>query len=93
MAFVWQECVHDNNDIDAFANAGCQNALRGCGLLKFFLTPCLRAQPNLLELLIRAWNPEDGKFIIRGQDIEFHSTDIYFLTGLSRRGERPILEG
>lgn len=64
-----------------------------CGLLKFFLTPHLQAQPDLLELLIRAWNPTDGKFVIRGKDIQFDSTDIYFLTGLSRRGEMPILEG
>lgn len=93
MAFVWQERAHDNNDIEAFADAGCRNELQGCRLLIFFLPPCLRAQPDLLELLIRAWNPTDGKFIIWGRDIEFDSIDIYFLTGLSRRGERPILEG
>jgi len=93
MAFVWQERAHDNHDIEAFADAGCRNALRGCGLLKFFLTPHLRAQPDLLEFLIRAWNPEDEKFIIRGHDIEFDPQDIYFLTGLSCWGERPIMEG
>lgn len=93
MAFVWQEQMHDDNDIQDFADVGCQNALRACGLLKFFLTSHLRSQPDLLELLIRAWNPTDGKFIIRGRDIEFDATDIYFLTGLSRCGERPILEG
>ena len=93
MAFVWQERAHDNEDIAAFADAGCRNAMRACGLLKFFLTPRLRAQPDLLEFLIRFWNPVDGKFTIRGRDIEFNYTDIYFLTGLSRRGERPILEG
>lgn len=67
--------------------------MRACGFLKFFLTPRLRAQPDLLELLIRAWNPVDGKFTICGRDIEFDSTDIYFLTGLSRQGQMPILEG
>ena len=64
-----------------------------CGFLKIFLTPHLRAQPDLLELLIRAWNPVDVKFTIRGRDIEFDYMDIYFLTGLSRRGAMPILEG
>ena len=93
MAFVWQERTHDDNDMEDFADVGCRNALRACGLIKFFLTPHLQSQPNLLELLIRAWNPNDGKFIIRGRDIEFDATDIYFLIGLSRRGERPILEG
>ena len=76
MAFVWQERAHDNEDIVAYANAECRNAMRACGFLKFFLTPRLRAQPDLLELLIRAWNPVDGKFTIRGRDIEFNHTDI-----------------
>ena len=93
MGFVWKERTHDNNDIEAFTNAGCRNALQACGLPKFFLTPLLRSQPDLLELLIRAWNPTDGKFIIRGRDIKFDSRDIYFSTGLSHRGERHILEG
>lgn len=93
MAFVWQERAHDDHDAESFSDAGCLNALRGCGLLKLFLTPRLRAQPDLIELLIRAWNLEDGRFMIRGRDIEFDSQDIYFLTGLSRRVERSILEG
>ena len=93
MAFVWQERTHDVNDEEAFADAGCRNALCACGLLKFFLTLHVWAQPDLLELIIHAWNPIDEKFIIQGRDIEFDTTDVYFLTGLSRRGERPILEG
>ena len=47
----------------------------------------------MLELLIWAWNPIDERFIIRGRDIEFDATDIYFLTELSRWGVRLILEG
>jgi len=47
----------------------------------------------VLELLIRAWNPTNGKFVIQGKDIEFDATDIYFLIGLSRHGKRPILGG
>lgn len=90
MVFVWQERTHDDNDIQAFANVGCRNALRACGLLKFFLTLHLQSQPDLLELLIQAWNPTYGKFIIQGWDIELDATDIYFLTGLSHRGERPF---
>jgi hypothetical protein len=93
MVVTWQERDHDNEDMAALADAGCRNAMRACGLMKFFRTPRLRAQPDLLELLVRAWNPVDGKFTIRGRDIEFDSNDIYFLTGLSRRGPVPILEG
>ena len=91
MAFVWQERDHDNVDIAAFSDAGCRNAMRACGLMKFFLTPRLRAQPDLLELLIRAWNPVDGKFTIRGRDIEFDSSDIYFFDWIvsPRRDAHP----
>ena len=93
MEFVWQERTHDIKDEQAFNDPGCRRALLECGILKFFLTPHLRAQPDLLELLIRSWNSMDGKFVIWGKDIEFVATDIYFLTGLSHRGKRPILEG
>jgi len=93
MAFVWQERTHDINDEQEFNNPGCRRALLECGLLKFFLTPHIRAQPDLLELLIHSWNLTDRKFIIWGKDIEFDATDIYFFTGLSRHGEKLILEG
>ena len=93
MAFQWQERVHDVEDVAAWGDVNCCNAMRACGFMKFFLTPCLRAQHDLLELLIRAWNPVDMKFTIRGHDIEFDHMDIYFLTGLSRRAVMPIIEG
>ena len=93
MAFQWQERVHDVEDIAAWGDVNCCNAMRACSFMKFFLTPRLRAQHDLLELVIRAWNPVDGKFTIRGHDIEFDHMDIFFLTGLSRRGARPIIEG
>lgn len=93
MAFVWQERTHNDNEERNFNDLGCRRALLECRLRKFFLTPHLRAQLDLLELLIRSRNPTDEKFIIRGKDIEFYATDIYFLTRLSHRGERPILEG
>lgn len=65
MAFVWQERTHDINNEEEFNDVGCQNALPSCGLLRFFLTLHLQAQPGLLELLIHAWNRTDKKFIIQ----------------------------
>lgn len=84
MAFSWQECTHDVDDERGVTDPQCLQVLRNSGLLKFFLTPLLRAQLDLLEFLIRSWNPTEGKFIIQGQEVEFDATDIYFLTGLSR---------
>ena len=76
MAFIWHERTHDNVDVMGMADLQCLNILGNCGLLKFFLTPLLRAQLDLLEYLIRAWNPIEGKFIICGQEIDFDAIDI-----------------
>lgn len=66
MYFSWQEWTHDDDDVMGVADPHCLNILQNYGLLKFFLTPLLRPQLDLLEYLIRAWNPTEGKFIIRG---------------------------
>jgi len=55
------------------------------------MLPSLRAQPDLLQYLIRVWNLNEAKFIIRGQELEIEATYVYFLTGLYRRGERPCM--
>ena len=61
--------------------------------LKFFMVTCLRTQPDLLQYLVGEWDPNEGKFNIRGQELEIEAADIYFLTRLSRRGERPYMTG
>ena len=48
MVIEWKEREHGEEDEKAMENEVCMNALRNCGLKKFFLTPCLRAQPELL---------------------------------------------
>lgn len=63
---------------------GTVNALRNCGLLKFFHLSSMRQQMDLLQYLIHAWDPIDQVFHIRGKDIPIITEDIYFLTGLSR---------
>jgi hypothetical protein len=63
--------------------------LMQCGLLKFFLCHFMRAQPRLLNSLVEYWNPDAKYFMLEGQSLVPTTKDIYFLTGLSRRGE-PI---
>jgi hypothetical protein len=58
-----------------------------CGLLKFFLCPFMRVQPRLLNALIDYWHPDVEAFMLEGQSLVPTTKDIYFLTGLSRRGE------
>jgi hypothetical protein len=64
-------------------------ALTQCGLIKFFLCPFMRAQPRLLNALVDYWHPDADAFMIAGQSLTPTTEDIYFLTGLSRRG-KPV---
>jgi hypothetical protein len=61
--------------------------LMQCGLLKFFLCPFMHTQPRLLNTLIDYWHPDTEAFMLEGQSLVPTTEDIYFLTGLSRRGE------
>ena len=40
-----------------------------------------------------AWDIEDQVFHLKDQTLELDVSDVYFNTGLSRRGARPILTG
>jgi hypothetical protein len=64
-------------------------ALMQCGLLKFFLCPFMRAQLRLLNALVEYWHPDAEAFMLEWKSLVPTTKDIYFLTGLSRRGE-PI---
>ena len=61
--------------------------LMQCGLLKFFLCPFMWAQPRLLNALVDCWHPDAEAFMLEGHSLVSTIEDIYFLTGLSRRGE------
>jgi hypothetical protein len=58
-----------------------------CGLLKFFLCPFMRAQPRLMNALVEYWHHDTKYFMLEGQSLVPTTEDIYFLTGLSKRGE------
>jgi hypothetical protein len=49
----------------------------------------MRAQPRILNALVDYWNPDTEAFMLEGQSLTPMTEEIYFLTGLSRRGE-PI---
>ena len=40
------------------------DALQGCGLLKFFKMPNIKANTRLLDMLIHYWSIEDDSFMI-----------------------------
>ena len=84
MVIEWKEREHDAMDALAIEDEACMDALRDCGLKKFFLTPYLRAQPELLRFIIDAWDVEDQVFQLRDQTLELDVSDVYFIIGLSR---------
>jgi hypothetical protein len=47
----------------------------------------MHAQPRLLNALVDYWHPDAEAFMLEGQSLVPTTEDIYFLTGLSRRGE------
>ena len=47
----------------------------------------MHAQPRLLNALVDYWHHDAEAFMLEGQSLVPTTEDIYFLTGLSRRGE------
>ena len=69
------------------------DAFYNYGLLKFFMCPRMRAQPMLLERLVAMWDADSQVFMVRDQELALEVEDIYFITGLSRRGVTTMFTG
>jgi hypothetical protein len=89
----WREHKHEVNDNAAMDDPPTLDALRNCGLLKFFLCQNMRAQPAMLQKLVDMWDADQQHFVVRDQVLTLEMEDIYFLTGLSRRGATVVLVG
>ena len=90
---IWKERTHDNENAFAERNVGCISALRDCGLLNFFRIPSMVSHEWLLEHILQMWNPEQQYFKVGSDILTVEVEDIYFLTGLSRRGAPISLIG
>ena len=64
-----------------------QQALRACGLYKFWQLGSLIAKPRLLQLLVDCWDPYYETFQLDGMSLNIEVEDIYFIIGLSHQGE------
>ena len=51
----WKEREHEVNDQATLGDRATIVSLRNCGLLKFFMCPGLRAQPQLLQHMVEMW--------------------------------------
>jgi hypothetical protein len=83
----WREREHEDIDFLVLEDPTVVTVLSHCGLLKFFQCPFMRAQPRLLNALIDYWHPNVEAFTLEGDSLNPMTKDIYFLTGLSRRGD------
>jgi hypothetical protein len=89
----WKECEHEVKDMASFHDPNTMVTLRNCSLLKFLKTQRMRKQTILLEHLIGMWNTNDQVFHVRPHTLGIEMEDVYFLIGLSKRGEPIMLIG
>ena len=84
MVLEWREREHGEVEEAVRADIMAQQALRRCGLYKFWCLGGLRAKPGLLQMLVDYWDPDSESFRIDGMSLTIEVEDIYFITGLSR---------
>lgn len=89
----WRERENEDVDCRILNNPPSMAALRNCGLVKFFEVPSMRAQPALLQHIINLWDADMWVFRVGDETLALEIDDIYFLTGLSRRGAPINLVG
>jgi hypothetical protein len=87
MYVQWREREHEAISELVVVDENVVAVLMQCGLIKFFLCTFMHAQPRLLNALIDYWHPDAEVFMLEGKSLVPTTEDIYFLTGLSRRGE------
>ena len=89
----WQEREHEDVDRQILNNLSSMAVLRNCGSIKFFEVLGMRAQSALLQYIISLWDVDLRVFRVGEETLALEIDDIYFLTGLSRRGAPINLVG
>jgi hypothetical protein len=87
MVLEWREREHEEVDVAVERDMVAQAALKICGRYKFWALKGMRAQVTLLEMLVGYWDPDSESFILDDKPLKIDVEDMYFLTGLSCRGE------
>ena len=75
---IWRDHEHEEVDEAAILHFPTQQALRACGLYKFWAISRMREQVELLTWLVNRWNVQDKCFFIGGHQLEIELEDIYF---------------
>ena len=66
MVLEWREREHGDAEEAVQGDLMAQQALRACGLYKFWCLGSLRAKPRLLQMLVDYWDPESKSFTLTG---------------------------
>ena len=91
MVLEWREREHEDVEESIQGDLMAQQALRACGLYKFWCLGGLRGKPRLLQMLVDYWDPDSKSFQIDGMSLTIEVEDIYFIIILSRREDVVIL--
>ena len=91
MVIEWREREHEGANNEALDHPDMVNALRECGLLKYFCISSMISETSLLQLLIGYWDPDRSLFMVDDEPLPLEVEDIYFLIGLSRQGQEANL--
>ena len=62
MVLEWREREHGDVEEAVREDLMAQQALRACGLYKFWCLGGLRAKPRLLQMLVDYWDPDLESF-------------------------------
>ena len=62
MVLEWREREHGDVEGAIREDLMAQQALRSCGLYKFWCLGGIRAKPRLLQMLVDYWDPESELF-------------------------------
>ena len=87
MVLEWRKRKHGDVEEVVHPDLMAQQALRACGLYKFWSLGSLREKPRLLQMLLDYWDPDSETFQLDGMPLNLKVEDIYFIIGFSRRGE------
>jgi hypothetical protein len=87
MVLEWREREHEEVDVAIERHVGAQLPLKICVIYKFWALKGMRAQVRLLQMLVNLWDPKTEAFNLNGKPLRIEVDDIYFLIGLSHRGE------
>jgi hypothetical protein len=82
----WKEQEHELDDLASLRSPRKRAVLRDCGLMKFFKLQKMKKEILLLEHIINLWDVAEKGFRIGTQLLTIELEDVYFLTGLSKRG-------